>query len=60
MHKRYKLKGKQLKNKHVFNLIEQDKIIELVKYLRYGFNKQQYKPLGDSLNETKIENITRL
>jgi hypothetical protein len=49
--KKYKLKGPQLRLKHINELYKSDDLIALVKFHLWGFDKTKWKPLGDIYNE---------
>lgn len=49
--KKHKLKGKQLREKHINALIKQDRMIDLTKFLLYGYDKTKWKRLGGMYND---------
>lgn len=49
--KKHKLKGEALKQKHIHELIKQDKLIDLTKFMIYGYDKTKWHRLGGIYND---------
>lgn len=51
MMKKSELHGNKLRQKHIKELIKQDKLIELVRFQLYGFNHASKPSLGGMYND---------
>lgn len=50
-HEKYKLKGEQLRRKHIHELILHGDIVDLTKFLLYGYDKTKWQRLGGMYND---------
>ena len=49
--KKFKLKGEHLRSKHIYELTKQDKLIDLTKFMLYGYDKTKWQKLGGIYND---------